>query len=310
MIGLYHSFKNNEIICHLTPLGVRLKAISARIKQADTQGWVTPKLSLVSVGNSEYNESIIYQGEAQMKYTTILPLEFRIGDFVTALNTVVVREDYGLILIDCGNAGDLEKLEAAMEKEGLALVDVKKIIITHHDSDHIGALKDIVDKYPQIEVLSSLEQAPYITGKIKPLRLTIAEERYKTVLTAAEKEACQRDITGLSALRTIEKVTVVNDGDILPGSCGIEIIEVSGHMPGHLSVYVRADKTLISGDALTSWDGKLNPPDARFSLDLPCAVKSLEKLLNFEIDKVVCYHGGLVDGSIRESLRDITKKGQ
>ena len=35
-----------------------------------------------------------------------------------------------------------------MAKEGLKPGDIKKVIVTHQDGDHIGALKALTDKYP------------------------------------------------------------------------------------------------------------------------------------------------------------------
>jgi glyoxylase-like metal-dependent hydrolase (beta-lactamase superfamily II) len=65
-------------------------------------------------------------------------LEFQIGDFKTSINPVVIKGLNGLLLVDCGFDSFLPKLEDAMASESLSLGDVKKIIITHHDGDHMG----------------------------------------------------------------------------------------------------------------------------------------------------------------------------
>jgi glyoxylase-like metal-dependent hydrolase (beta-lactamase superfamily II) len=237
-----------------------------------------------------------------MKYTTVLPLEFSFGAFKSFLNPVVLKDQSGLILVDCGNPGFLPKLEEAMQAAGLNMADVKKIIITHHDGDHIGALKALLDKYPGIEALSSKEQAPHITGEKKHLRLTIAEERLKAAQNEEEKKAMEEEICRLSVIETIDRVTIVKDGDILPECGGLEIIDTSGHMPGHICIYIKEDKALISGDALIGVEGKLSPPDPRFTLDMTTAMQSAKKLLNYDIQHVICYHGGLLSDNIRDRL--------
>lgn len=63
-----------------------------------------------------------------------------------------------------------------MNKEGLSIKDITKIIITHSDHDHMGSLKLLLDENPNIEVMASKEQAKYITGKEKSLRLIEAEK--------------------------------------------------------------------------------------------------------------------------------------
>lgn len=242
-----------------------------------------------------------------MKQTVMLPLEAQFGANKAYFNAAAVRYDGGVVLVDAGFPGYLQKLEAAMAKEGMSLGDVKKIIITHHDGDHIGSLKALIDTYPGIEVICSAEQAPFITGKEKPLRLQLAEKKYDACTSEEEKKELLEEIKRLSDLETIGKVTVVKDKQVLP-ECGVELLDISGHMPGHLCAYVSADKCLITGDALTARDGVLCPPDPNFTLDMKTAMKSLEKLLDYDIDNVVCYHGGLVTGDIKSSLMNIIGK--
>ncbi len=239
-----------------------------------------------------------------MNKTLILPLEVQFGNAKAFFNTAAVLSDCGVVLVDAGLPGFLQKLEEVMVTEGTALDSVKKIIITHHDGDHIGSLKAILDKYPGIEVLCTAVQAPYITGKEKPLRLQLAEKRYDALPPGEEKKELEEEMKKLARTETIRQVTIVKDGEVLP-EFGIEFLEVSGHMPGHLCVYVPEDKCLITGDALTARDGILCPPDPNFTLDMPTALKSLEKLLDYEIENVICYHGGLVTGDIQSRLRAI-----
>lgn len=244
-----------------------------------------------------------------MIQTTILPLEANLGGFKAYFNAVAISCGGGLVLVDTGLPGFLETIEDTMARAGLKLCDVKKIIITHQDGDHIGSLKAILDKYPDIEVLCSGTQAPGITGKQKLLRLIQFDKRLESVTDEKEKAELAEERKRLGALQTIGKVTVVSDGEVL-GDCGIEIIEIEGHMPGHICVYVKADKALITGDALTAWEGKLCPPDTHYTMDLPKALKSVEKLLNYEIENVICYHGGLITGNIKERLEEISKTGK
>ncbi len=45
--------------------------------------------------------------------------------------------------------------------------NLKNIIITHYDEDHLGALYDFKVKYPQINVFASEIESNYISGDIK-----------------------------------------------------------------------------------------------------------------------------------------------
>ncbi len=241
-----------------------------------------------------------------MSNLVLLPLEFQIGDFKTYLHPVAIKGLNGLMLVDCGNPGFLPKLEKAMAGEGMSPGDIKKILITHQDPDHVGALKALLDKYPRIEVFCSPEQAPGITGMAKPFRLARLEQLYESLPDGDERRALAQEIGGMRDVPAIDSVTTVSDGGFL-SDFEARIIEVAGHMPGHLCVYVEREKTLIAGDALISSDGKLLPPDPRFALDLHTAMKSLEKLLDYDIQTVICYHGGLVTEHVRESLLAIIR---
>lgn len=65
--------------------------------------------------------------------------------------------------------------------------------------------------------------------------------------------------------------------------------EMTGAIP--LSQYHIPTKTLIAGDALNSKNGKLLSFDNYYSLDHPTALKSIAKLLELDIKKVITYHG-------------------
>ncbi len=98
-------------------------------------------------------------------------------------------------------------------------------------------------------MLCSAEQAPYITGEKKPLRLTLTEEQYERTADPSARRALEEEMDRLRGLQTVERVTVMPDGGALP-DFGVQLIEVSGHMPGHLCVWIEREKTLVAGDAL------------------------------------------------------------
>lgn len=54
--------------------------------------------------------------------------------------------------------------------------NLKNIIITHYDDDHIGSLYDFKVKYPQVNIISSEIESSYINGDRKSERLVQAEE--------------------------------------------------------------------------------------------------------------------------------------
>ena len=60
----------------------------------------------------------------------------RIGDDIIAIHAIVT--DDGVTLIDAGLSGDLGILTAALAGVGRSLDDIRGVVLTHGDTDHIG----------------------------------------------------------------------------------------------------------------------------------------------------------------------------
>ncbi|MFV0400762.1 MAG: MBL fold metallo-hydrolase [Oscillospiraceae bacterium] len=211
-----------------------------------------------------------------------LPLPFETPMGTGYLCAALLVDGENRVLVDCGNPGFLPKLEEALAAEGFSPDDLTAVVITHHDGDHMGALAALLGRNPRIRVYSSAVQKPYIEGTKPNLR----------------------DKPGVEPTLVDE---TVEGGQILPwcGEGGTEILATEGHMPGHISLYIPALKTLVTGDATTAAKGVLAGPNPAFTLDMPTAMRSLEALLDYDIGTVICYHGGVCTGDIHGQLTDL-----
>lgn len=244
-----------------------------------------------------------------MNQPIILPLEVKVENLKFCVCPVVLKDENGLYLIDCAFPHFLPVIEDAFQKRGLQMQDLKKIIITHHDHDHMGALREITERYPFIEVLCSEEQAPYVTGKKKSLRLLQTEENYK-LATPQQQQEMKGFLNMLQSIQPISKATTVKDNEILPICGGVKVLITNGHMPGHISLYLKGSKTLISGDALVVEEGNLCIADKVFVLNQEEELQTVRKLCDYEIEKVICYHGGAYESKeMKKELQKIVQKG-
>lgn len=164
----------------------------------------------------------------------------------------------------------------------------------------MGSAADFKRKYPNVKILSSIIDEKYISGKERSLRLQQAESIYDK-LPEEQRESAMNFQKTLESVENIEVDILLNDGDKFDGCGGIEIIET----PGHISIYVKESNILISGDALVIEDNKLSIANPHYTLDMKKARESIHKLLNYNIDKVVCYHGGIYTEEIKTSLKRI-----
>ncbi len=236
-----------------------------------------------------------------MPFTKILTLSQTIGSLNIIAHPVIVFDDSELVLCDAGYPGQVEQINSELNKNGFSVDDITKIVITHHDHDHRGSLSELRERNRNLIVISSEIEAPYIEGQKKSLRLIQAEELNKT-LTGDE---LQFGIQFADYIKTIQDSKVdqtVKDGDyIIPG---LRVISTPGHTPGHISLFCEDDHTLITGDALAAENGVLVIANPQFTLDPETSVESIRKIRDLAPQRIICYHGGIVEGDIQAMLND------
>lgn len=223
------------------------------------------------------------------------------------IHPVIIQSDKENILIDCGTPASLSLLKKEAQKNNFDFSKLTKLIITHHDHDHMGALYEIKEKYPHIQIVSSLLEKPYIEGTKKSLRLEQAEKIYTTL---SENEKVNADYFH-NILKSIKYVPVdiTIDGDYEIDWCGgIKIISTPGHMPGHISIYSKKFKTLITGDAMVIENEKLFLANPQYILDMEEAINSIRKFLEYDIQQLICYHGGIIKGDITYKIKKLLNK--
>ena len=238
---------------------------------------------------------------------TILELKFNYYGNENTYYPVVLRNDKELILVDCGNPGFMPLIQEAMQQQGLSLEQLTGIIITHCDVDHLGALYDIKQQFPNIKVYSSAGQKEYIEGREKSPRLVQAESMEDT-LPEDRKEAASKFIATIKAIKPVQVDAVFEDNDTPALLPGVQIIYTPGHMPAHISLYIKDSRTLIAADALVVESGHLEIANPQFTINIQEAMDSVKRIAQLETDKVICYHGGVIDKNINEQLNNIITK--
>ncbi|PLT35670.1 MBL fold metallo-hydrolase [Bacillus sp. V5-8f] len=231
----------------------------------------------------------------------MLELKIEANGIRTVFNPTLVWDEESAILIDAGMPGQLEDIRSAMDQAGVSIERLTAVVITHQDLDHIGSVTELLKALDKtIPVYAHDLDKPYIEGEI-PLMKTDPQRMSKEAWEALPEPA--------KALYTnpprVQVDKILNDGEELPYFGGIEIIHTPGHTPGHISLYIKKTKTLVAGDAMVSSNGKLFGPAERHTPDMETAKDSLKKFLAYDIKKVICYHGGLVDEQVKEQLDQV-----
>ncbi|WP_017688562.1 MBL fold metallo-hydrolase [Paenibacillus sp. PAMC 26794] len=215
------------------------------------------------------------------KGIAMLQLDFE-GNII---HPVLIWDEEMVVLIDTGFPGQYDDLCIALEKIGVPISQLKAVILTHQDVDHIGCLPEILQECgSQVKIYAHELDKPYIEGQLPLLKDSHLEHP------------------------PMGKVNeTVTDGQELPFCGGIRVIHTPGHTPGHISLYLMDSKTLIAGDSMYSVDGMLGGIHEPTTLDTETARFSLKKYIELDITSVICYHGGRSHMNVNEQISRLVK---
>ena len=191
---------------------------------------------------------------------------------------VFVLEDAesGLTVIDTGLPGSTRSVLDLIEALGHSPHDVRHILITHSDTDHVGGLKALVDA-TGAAVYASAEAAGYIQRRASPPHLPMPKQ-----LTAA--------VTNWFMRRAVTVGHRVSDGETLPIAGGIQVIATPGHTPDHMCYYWERERVLFAGDLLNNRSGLSLTPD-RITWNMATAHASARRVLQLDPAVIGMGHG-------------------
>lgn len=219
-----------------------------------------------------------------------LPIEFEFNGQKNQIYPSLIIANNDLTLVDTGYPNFFPLIEKEIKKNEYEMKNLKNIIITHYDNDHIGSLYDFKTKFPWINIIASEIESKYISGVLKAERLVQAEELLDK-LPNEEVDFGKWFIQQLKNLKHISVDEKVQDSSkILDGKC--TIVATPGHTSGHISLYFPSIKTVITGDAAVNQNDKLVIANPHFSLNIEKAEESLNKIKNLDVKTFYCYHGG------------------
>lgn len=217
------------------------------------------------------------------------------------VNSYLVEDAGGLTIIDAGLSGHWRELEQELKHLGYSLDDVRGIVLTHGDTDHIGFAERLRERDGIVVHVHELDAAR-ARGEVKKPNSGWGPVKVRPLVGFLWYSARH----GGLRIRPVREVTTFADGEVLdlPGSP--RIIHLPGHTPGSVAVHVPLVDALFVGDAMTTGNvltGERGPRPAPFTLDPEGALASLAKLEGVQATWVLPGHGAPWRGGVAEAVR-------
>jgi glyoxylase-like metal-dependent hydrolase (beta-lactamase superfamily II) len=162
----------------------------------------------------------------------LAPIDLRFGGRERVIGVYLLETRDGPALFDCGPTTCVERLKEGLAERGLALSELRHLLLSHIHLDHAGAAGVLVREHPGLRVHVSEVGAPHL---VDPERL----ERSARRLYGAEFDTLWGELAPVPE-RNVEIV----GRDVV----GLDCFPSPGHAKHHVC-YVDGDGTLYAGDA-------------------------------------------------------------
>ncbi len=225
----------------------------------------------------------------------------RLGDGL--VNSYLVEEGGAITIVDAGMSGQYGDLERELAAMGRSKADVRAIVLTHGDTDHVGFANRLHQEtgIPVHVGAADVARARGEVGKPSsgwgPMKLG----PFLGFMAYGLRKG------GLRTKPVVDPTPIDGEATLdLPGSP--HVIPLPGHTPGSVGVHVPLVGALFMGDAMTTRSvltGEVGPRLAPFTLDPAGALASLDALDGIEAAWVLPGHGDAWTGGVGEALRQI-----
>jgi glyoxylase-like metal-dependent hydrolase (beta-lactamase superfamily II) len=231
----------------------------------------------------------------------IAPSLHRLGS--SLVNSYLIEEAGLVTIIDAGLPGYFGGLPAELAAMGRSLDDVRAVVLTHGDTDHVGFAERLRRERGIPVYVHELDAARARAEVTKPMSgwgpVKLRPLAGFLLYTARHG--------GLRIPPLTELVTFGDDATLdVPGAP--RVIHLPGHTPGSVALHSTGLDAVFMGDAMTTRSvltGEIGPRLAPFTLEPSRARASLARLDALTATWVLPGHGEAWSGGLGEALRQI-----
>jgi glyoxylase-like metal-dependent hydrolase (beta-lactamase superfamily II) len=229
----------------------------------------------------------------------LAPNLHRIGPS-SLVNCYLVVEPQGITVIDTGLAGQWRDLVRELEGMGRSLDDIRAVLLTHGDVDHVGFAERLRRDHG-VPVYVGEADAAEARGEVKKP----AAERDRMRIWPLLRFLWFGMTHGGLRSTPIGEVQIAAPGSTLGVPGAPRVIALPGHTPGSVAYHVPAMDAIFLGDAITTRSvltGVAGPAQAPFTVDRTSALASLDALDGIAATWVLPGHGEPWNGGLPRAL--------
>lgn len=180
------------------------------------------------------------------------------------------------ILVDTQFGYKKKAILKELKDNQVELRDIKHIILTHGDMDHMGNV-GILQKLTGATIWAGSKEIPYIMGQ-------------------KERPGFKKYIAKFMNPKKPTHIKPLKDGDKI---CGVEVVETPGHTPGHICLIYK--DVLFTGDLVEERDHLCVPFSVKWNWDTHILFQSIRKMSPYKFKWVCVAHG---EPLLRDELFD------
>jgi glyoxylase-like metal-dependent hydrolase (beta-lactamase superfamily II) len=164
----------------------------------------------------------------------------------------LLEQDGEVTLIDAGLSGYRDTLEPALAEIGRSIADVRAIVLTHADPDHVGFAGELQKTHGIAVYVHRADSERTRQGKTKQ-----TEGSPLAMLAMLKHAHCRRALrhmiaNGGAKQSKVSEVIPFDDGDELDVPGRLRVIHTPGHTEGHCVLYAPFEDALFVGDAINN----------------------------------------------------------
>jgi glyoxylase-like metal-dependent hydrolase (beta-lactamase superfamily II) len=219
------------------------------------------------------------------------------------VNSYLLEEAGQVTIVDAGLPGYWRDLPAELRAMGRTIDDVRAVVLTHGDTDHVG-FAERLRRERGVPVYVHELDAARARGEVKKPGSGWGPIRIRPLLGFLVYSGLRG---GLRVPPLTEVVTFADGASLdIPGAP--RIVHLPGHTPGSVAIHVPGVDAVFLGDAMTTRSvltGEVGPRLAPFTLEKDQALASLAKLDGIDATWALPGHGEAWSGGLQEALRQI-----